>query len=173
VKSPDYVSNPDEVIRFRAVIPDKQFAVVYLPELKWPSNLEFPSARFRLLVAADTENLPVEVVSEFACAALSRGMVYFCAWGPGCSRFHDIVDEEIVADEIGERRFIPASKDDFVVTAWHENDTLEEALDFLATCAYPTDGFAPGSAFRLVMCVGNTDWARISHGFLEAADFFV
>ena len=156
----------------RSVMADKQFAVIDLAELKWPSNLQLPSIHFRLLVAADIENVPAEIVSEFAFSALSKGMVYFCAWGPGCSRFHDIVDEVIVVDEIGERRFAGPSKDDVVITTWHEEDTLQEALDFLATCANPTDGFASNSAFRLVICVGNSDCSRISREFLAAAEFF-
>jgi hypothetical protein len=152
---------------------EKQFTVVDLPELKWPSSLQLSSRHFRLLVAADIEKVPAKVVSEFASEALSKGMVYFCAWGPGCSRFHDIVDEEIVADEIGERRFVGPNKSDIVITTWHEDDTLEEALDFLATCAYPTDGFASDSELRLVICVRNSGWSRTSREFLESAEFFV
>src|SRR3954464_10258879 len=100
----------------------KQFAVIDLSELKWPPDLQLPGKHFRLLVAADIERVPAELASRFAFSALSKGMVYFCAWGPRCSRFHDIVDEAIVADQIGDRRFIPADRNDVVITTWHEND---------------------------------------------------
>ena len=58
------------------------FKVVDLPSLIWPSNVTIPSKRFRLFVAADTENNTVDVVSASANAALEKGMVYFCSF-PG------------------------------------------------------------------------------------------
>ena len=48
------------------------FKVVDLPSLIWPSNVTIPSKRFRLFVAADTENNTVDVVSAFANAALEK-----------------------------------------------------------------------------------------------------
>ena len=83
---------------------EKQFVVIYSPNLEWPSSLELPS-RFRLFVAANVSDISTEVASDFALAALSRGMVYFCSWGQGCERFHDIVDEVIAEDDVRERKF--------------------------------------------------------------------
>jgi len=151
----------------------KQFAVIQLAELQWPPALQLPSPRFRLLVAAHVEEVSTQIIADFAFAALSRGMVYFCSWGHGCERFHDIVDEVIVGDDIGERRFVGPRADDVVMTTWHERDNLEEALDFFATCAVPTDGLTPDSDFRLVICVNNSDWATAASRFLQSADFFV
>jgi hypothetical protein len=100
-------------------------------------------------------------------------MVYFCSWGPGCERFHDIVDELIAEDDVSERSFAGPTKNDVVMTTWHERDSLEEALDFFATCAVPADGLAPDSGFRLVICVDNPDWKATANRFLELAKFFV
>jgi|GEM_PF-2606922 len=36
---------------------------------------------------------------------------YFCAWGPDCRRFYDIVDLVIVEDELGDRLFVGASEE--------------------------------------------------------------
>jgi hypothetical protein len=150
----------------------KRFAVIQLPELKWTTLLQLPSSRFRLFVAADSSDTSAGAISEFASAALSRGMVYFCAWGPDCERFHDIVDEVKVMDDIGERRFVGPTASDSVLTTWH-NETLEEALDFFANCAIPTDGFTVDSAFRLVICVGNHDWTETATRFLQSTEFFL
>ena len=79
---------------------EKPFQVAELPSLGWPSALVIPSMRFRLFVAADVMGVAVDVIGEFAHSALTRGMVYFCAWGPDCERFHDIVDETITLDEL-------------------------------------------------------------------------
>jgi hypothetical protein len=150
----------------------KRFEVIRLPELKWPISTPLPSGRFRLFVAADVSNVSVDAISEFASAALSKGMVYFSAWGRDCERFHDIVDEIIVEDDLGERRFVGPTADDAVMTTWHKKETLEEALDFFTTFAVPTDGFAANSSFRLVICVGNPDWAETATRVLQSTESF-
>jgi hypothetical protein len=58
-------------------------------------------------------------------------------------------------------------------TTWHDDETLEETLDFLATSAWPTDGFAPDSDFRLVISVANQQWAAQAQKFLESVQFFL
>ena len=90
------------------------------------------------IVAADTSGLSVNAMSEFASAALGRGMVYFSAWGRGCERFQHIVDEVVAEDELGERRFVGPTPNDVVMTTWHEGEDLEGALSFFAVSAIPT-----------------------------------
>jgi len=90
----------------------------------------------------------------------------------GCERIHDIVDEVAVADDISEQEFVGPSPSDVVVTTWHDDETLEETLDFFATCAVPTEGFVSDSDFRLVICVANQQWAAQAKAFLESAEFF-
>lgn len=152
---------------------DKKFAVIEVSNLEWPTTLEVPSKRFRLLVAADVKSVNTLVISDFALAALKRGMVYFCSWGPGCERFHDIVDGVVVGDDGTGQEFSGPNRSDVVMTTWHDDETLEEALDYLATCAVPTDGFTPDSDFRLVISVANQQWAAQAQKFLESAKFFV
>jgi hypothetical protein len=100
-----------------------------------------------LFVAGNTTDLNVEVISSFAEKALLAGMVYFCVWGLGCQRFHDMVDERSVEDECNARRFAGSRSGDVAMTTWHNNETLEEALDFFATCAAPSIGIAENSDF--------------------------
>ena len=152
---------------------EQQFAVLQLSALVWPDSLRVPSERFRLFVAADTTQITSHEISRFAEAALSRGMVYFCAWGPGCERFHDIVDEVVVEDDLGERKFAAPTKNDVVMTTWHHDETLEEALDFFARYANPTDGYAADSSYRLVICVKNPESASVAARQLKAADFLI
>lgn len=98
-------------------------------------------------------------------------MVYLCAWGRDCERLHDIVDEVIAEDDIGARRFAGPTQEDVVVTTWHEDETLEEALQFFSTSAVPTDGFLAGSNFRLTICVADPEWARTATRVLQSAEF--
>ena len=137
------------------------FCVVELTSLSWPANLNIPLQRFRLFVAADTTGCAPEALAEFADAALKQGMVYFCAWGHDCERFHDIVDEVIVEDDLGKRLFVGPNPKDTVMTTWHERDTLDEALDFFFNLACPTDGFVVDSDCWLAICVNNSEWASI------------
>jgi hypothetical protein len=150
---------------------EKRFAVIQMPELKWPTSIPSQCRRFRLFVAADIGDVSVEAISEFASAALSRGMVYFCAWGRDCERLHDIVDDAIAADDLGERRFVGPTPNDVVMTTWHKDESLEEALDFFSISAVPTDGFAANSNFRLAICVGNPEWARTATRVLQSTEF--
>ncbi len=152
---------------------EKRFAVIQVPDLNWPTALKIPSKRFRLFVAANITDVSTQMVSDFALAALNQGMVYFCSWGPDCSRFHDIVDEVLVEDDIGEQKFAGPNSSDTIMTTWHAKNSLEDAIDFFATCAYPTDGFASDSDFRLVICVANPQWAAQANKSLQSAQFFV
>lgn len=153
--------------------PDKRFAVIQVPDLVWPPTLEVPSKRFRLLVAADSTNLSTQAVADFTLAALNQGMVYLCSWGPDCERFHDIVDDVILGDSLTQQKFSGPKAGDVIMTTWHADETLEEALDSFAISALPTEGFLPESDFRLVICVGSSDWAATANKFLESAEFFV
>jgi len=148
----------------------KRFAVVEISNLIWPATLEIPSKRFRLLVVGDTSQLSVRAISDLAAAALERGMVYCCCWGEGCERFHDIVDEVIVADDLGPRKFSGSKPDDVIVTTWHEDEPLEEALYYFAQLAIPTGGFHSGSEFHLVLCLNNPEWAEQSKKYLQSLD---
>jgi hypothetical protein len=147
---------------------EKQFAVVQQTELKWPVAFPFSVGRFRLFVAADVNGIDRSVLSDFALAALKQGMVYFCAWGRDCERFHDVLDQIIAKDEAGDRRFAGPTEHDTVMTTWHAHESLEEALEFFGTAAVPTDGFRPDSESWLAICVGNQSWAATARQFLES-----
>jgi len=70
------------------------------------------------------------------------------------------VDQVVVNDELGERRFAGPTANDTVMTTWHDHETLEEALNFFVTLAVPTQGFEVDSSFRVVMCLANSGWAE-------------
>jgi len=150
---------------------ENRFYFVESESLIWPSSIPIPHGRFRLFVAADVTRASTELISEFAYAALTSGMVYFCAWGQDCERFHDIVDELIVEDEIGAHLFAGADAGDTIMTTWHEADTLDEALDFFINLAEPTSGLDRNSDYWVAVCVNNSEWAAEIRRRLEAAHF--
>lgn len=149
---------------------EDRYCVVELASLDWPKILIIPSIRFRLFAAADMTSTTPDAIAHFAREALRNGMVYFCAWGPDCERFHDIVDEVIVSDDMGDRLFAGPNKSDTVMTTWHSDETLEEALDFFVNNALPTAGFEAESNYWVVVSVNSTEWTSKIRRQLEAAE---
>jgi hypothetical protein len=135
----------------------KRFVVIELPDLRWPTSLQFPWGRFRLFVATDSRSSSEDAISEFVSAALKQGMAYCCIWGLGCKRFRDIVEEIVVQDSLSERKFVRPRAKDAILTTWHPHESLEAALRFFATSAQPARGFVADSDFRVVACVGNPE----------------
>lgn len=121
-----------------------------------------------MFVAADVTRESTEAMSKFAYSALKTGMVYFCAWGPGCERFHDIVDGVVVADDIGERLFVGKNPSDTIMTTWHDDEPIDEALDFFVNFTCPA-GFERNSNFWLAVCLNNGEWAAEIQRRLELA----
>ena|SRR5882762_1657429 len=150
---------------------ENQCSVIEVPTLSWPYAVQIPSRRFRLFVAADVTSDTTEAISEFTLAALKTGMAYFCAWGPDCSRFHDIVDEVILGDDLGERLFVGQNPEDIIMTTWHERDQLHEALDFFINWAQPAGDFGINSDHWVAVCVNNPEWAAEIRRQLGQAEF--
>ena len=68
---------------------------------------------------------------EVATWLVEGGCLYFVAWGESCEAWHDSVDWAVLERfDFGD---IP--DDRFVMTTWHENEPLSEALWFAGNCA--------------------------------------
>jgi len=121
--------------------------------------LELTAVRgdFGLLLACDARSRPVEDISALSRASLLAGMHWFSSWGPDCERVHDIVDEVIVDLVIeGEDRAAdlsqPVPAQDLVMTTWHDDEALKEAVEFFWTCAVPA-GDQHDSGLRIIITV--------------------
>jgi len=111
-----------------------------------PQSYSLPSKRFVALLAADTTQVDVAALSRFADSLLASGCVYFCAWGPGCERAHDIFDGRCL------------DIDPVIMTTWHADEPLDEALYFFLRNAWPDEGYSEdGSAIAIT--IGSLDWA--------------
>ncbi|WP_298213191.1 hypothetical protein [Acidovorax sp.] len=81
--------------------------------------------RFRVLVMIESEvpALWQNAVSEWL---VRSGCLYMMAWGPGCSSWDDSVDwaniEQFAYGEIPD--------ESFVLTSWHDNQSLQEVMHF-------------------------------------------
>ena len=92
----------------------------------------------------------------------------FAAWGPDCERVHDIIDEE----DIGPNP--PPTMDRVVMTTWHDDKSLAEAIWFVLHNSWPDESYE----FRLQLHAGRSDrlcpvGERDPRGFLPASRVLV
>lgn len=130
-----------------------------LPTLAaFPGHLPLHSPNFMLFLACDSRDISVEVLAEFTEKALAQGAVYICTWGPDCERVHDIFDETIVEQQLRLNPKEYVSSD--VMTTWHNDESLEDALEFFLTAAVPDDDTTRRKA-ALVVSIDNPGWADV------------
>lgn len=108
----------------------KALFMIDLPRLDvWPGTTDLPSGSIGLLIACDATGYTSAALAAAARAMLLTGPTFIAIWGPGCERFHDIVDEECV--------WLRANGQNLpeVVTTWHAEESLDESLWFFIDCA--------------------------------------
>jgi hypothetical protein len=148
---------------------DRELGIVELPNLEsLPANLNITGPHFACLVLCDSHEYDANAIGSFAESLLVQGAVYVCAWGPDCERVHDIFDEEIVGGGPEVPRF-----SDGVMTTWHDNEDLDDALFFFLLCTYPDDEFSETCCSALVISVGNSDWADLARAALSKPSEFL
>ncbi len=102
----------------------------------------------------DAESTDVETIGRLAVWLLDSGLVYACVWGPGCELVHDIIDEEIV----GGGPIVPRYAIE-IMTTWHDDTPLDDALRFWLSLAKPSDVFIESCRSSLVLVFGNPEWS--------------
>ena len=88
---------------------------------------------FKAMVISDIPSTP-EWRSEVGSWLVAQGCLYMMAWGHECEAWHDAVDWAVVGAYGGE---IPDEK--FVMTTWHEDESLEEVFWFAKLAAEHPD----------------------------------
>lgn len=92
---------------------------------------------------------------------LDRGICYLCVWGPDCERVHDLFDAERLPKE-------PEGR--VVMTTWHSEDPLQEAIWFFANCTVPDEAFAPDCTDWVAISVRNATWGQEIRSALIRSD---
>ena len=137
----------------------RQVHLVFTAELSAIQHLTFPSV-FAVLLAGRTIELTVDVIYSTAEVLLERGAAYVMCWGEGANRCEDLIDEAVTMNTL-DNPDAPT-----LMTTAHEDETIEEVLEFATTVAVPAEGFA---ACRDVVLVfhGNVNWYNEAHILLE------
>lgn len=120
-------------------------------------QIALPPPPFIMLIAADARAVPLDVVGRIAARLIAAGLVVVSTWGEDCERVHDLFDEEYIGDGTTER----ASE---LVTLWHDDEPLEDAVEFFALSGASLAGKAVS---LLAIAVGNEDWAATIEAVLS------
>ena len=120
-----------------------------------PPRLSLPSRHFALLLAWDAQRVTDETIRQLARWLMNEGLAYLCAWGPDCERVHDQFDLAFVGEKQVE------ADESFIVTTWHDDEPLREALWEFLYCTLPADDYLESCNSGLVISVGNDEWSRL------------
>ena len=137
-------------------------AVTSLEQISVVQNLT--EDQFVLFLAMDAREVPDEVIKRLATLLLEEGLAYLCAWGPDCERVHDLFDLAEAELELD----VPS--DSVVMTTWHADEPLEEALWFFVNCAFPDELYAETRTAGVAVTVSNPDWAATVSRWLQDLD---
>lgn len=119
---------------------------------------------FVLFLAWDARTTADETVLEFARALLRGGLSYIVAWGPDCERIHDIFDD---ADILENPASNEADTESVVMSTWHANEQVEEALWFAVNAAYPAAPYDTTTISTIAAVIANEDWTKDVQGYLS------
>jgi len=144
---------------------DKQLYICACNSISEVANKITPTSRcFGLLLAMDARQIDSRKISDLADKILGAGLVYLCAWGPDCERVHDLFDERYLTRELGPGPWIDQKEtskwDDVVMTTWHDDESLEEALWFFVHSAVPTASYRQACTDWVVAVLGNAEWEQ-------------
>ena len=121
----------------------KEFDVIKLPHL----------SKYFTLFIANNEEVIIEEYSQKAKKLIKSGLVYLCTWGKECEKIHDIFDEENFIMEINQE--IETDNDSVIMTTWHKDESLKEALYFFLMNTSPTEKYYSECKTSLVVIIGN------------------
>lgn len=68
--------------------------------------------------------------NEVSKALVEAGCLYTMSWGLECSAWDDSVDWAFL-----ESKSVDCPDEDYVMTTWHDDDSLEEVVEYAKTCS--------------------------------------
>lgn len=123
-------------------------------------RVTLPSPHFIALIAGDTNSASVDEMSAAGAWLLSQGAVVISTWGPGCEKFHDVIDET-------DLEVHPEETDDTVVlTTWHDSESLASALWFAVNTIGPARAYEQTCNTVMAISVGSPTWLAEIEGWL-------
>ncbi len=109
------------------------------------------SPHFGLFIAADASKISNERIRAVAKLLIGRGLAYLCTWGPDCERVHDSFD-------FADLEFDPQGTRAVIMTTWHDDESLSEAIWFFVSAAFPDESYEKTCLEWIVAGVGTDKW---------------
>lgn len=131
----------------------KLFALQVLASDEVLAATQSVAPHFAVFLAWDATSVATEEISRLATQLHNRGLAYLCAFGPDCERVHDIFDE--VGIELDGAR----PSDSVIMTTWHDDESLEDALWFFVNCSSPDAAYEDTCRIGIAVTIGNSQWA--------------
>ena len=97
--------------------------------LSLPSITSFAPFRAVVIIECDASSQQRDQISTWL---VNSGCRYMMAWGNDCSSWDDAVDFA----NLEQFDFSDIPQDQFVMTTWHENESIEQVLWFAKKCAF-------------------------------------
>jgi hypothetical protein len=142
-----YADEDGERDLYLAWVPSLEEWRLLAADSRWRETVEDSPAGFALFLACDAEGLSADLIGDFASYCIQHGLFWVSIWGPDCERVHDIFDEVDIDQE---------AEPGTVMSTWHDDESLEEAL-VLFWDAFPSEDKLGGPA-RIAVSVASHDW---------------
>jgi hypothetical protein len=157
-----------EHIGFDSLTGRELFLLAVMKPDDMPETIELGCQHFACFIAWDCESASVEEISSVVEPLMRAGAAYFCTWGSGCQRVHDIVDEldAYPFNSIG------APEGSVIMTSWHDDESLEEALHYFLTYTSPDEYFENTLKASLAISIGSDKWPSVIHDALRNTEVF-
>ena len=145
------------------------FSLKLASSAELPIRIELPSTHFACLVAWDASRASTDSVSTLAERLLRSGASYFVCWGPDSERVEGLIDEITLLP--GNDFGVP--DDSCIMTTSHQAESLEEALWFFLSSAWPDDHYVDSTRAALAISIGSLKWAQEISAALSDVRSFV
>ena len=124
------------------------------------------SPHFLCLLGGDFTKTAASELVQLVTGLIEAGACYFICWGDGCEAVHDLIDDILIGDD----RF--ASEETIIMTTWHSDETIEDALFFLLCAASPAEHYLDQPLAKLALVVDQPGTFETVHSALmEPAEF--
>ncbi len=132
------------------------FSLKLASSAELPNRIELPSSHFACLLAWDASRASTDSVADIAERLLRSGASYLVCWGPDSERVEGIVDEITAYPD----NPFGVPDDSCIMTTSHGTESLEEALLFFLSNAWPDDHYVESTRAALAISIGSLKWAQ-------------
>jgi hypothetical protein len=110
---------------------------------------------FTMFLLWESPNTEIEFLAKRLRPLVDNGLVYLCAWGPGCEEMHDAIDQIVT-----EREQAGCCLSATVMSTSHPDESLGDALWYFNTQAVPDDPEVFANFSRYAVAIGSEESSR-------------